>query len=81
MRWPSGSRAADIGEVVFSLPLELVSPMGYFFKLLACIRFSNTDPFAAWFVVTGDATPDGIRVVRSVLGAIYSLPIVVFRGK
>ena len=35
----------------------------------------NTDLFAAWFVVTGDATPDGIRVVRSVLGAISSLSI------
>jgi hypothetical protein len=31
------------------------------------------DTFAAWFVVTGDATPDGMRVVRSVLGAISSL--------
>ena len=40
---------------------------------------TNTDPFAAWFVVTGDATPDGIRVVRSVLGAIRSLPIVASR--
>ena len=29
---------------------------------------ANTDPFAAWFVVTGDAKPDGIRVVRSVFG-------------
>ena len=40
----------------------------HFFKL------TNTDPLAAWFVVTGD----GIRVVRSVLGAIGSLPIVAF---
>ena len=39
----------------------------------------HTDPFAAGFVVTGDATLDGIRVVRSVLGAISSLPIVAFR--
>ena len=30
----------------------------------------------AWFVVTGDATADGIRVVRSVLGAVSSLPMV-----
>ena len=37
---------------------------------------TNTEPFAAWFVVTGDATADGIRVVRSVLGVISSLPIV-----
>ena len=29
--------------------------------------------------VTGDATPDGIRVVRSVPGAISSLPVVAFR--
>ena len=47
----------------------------YFFKL------TNTDPFAAKFVVTRDDTPDGIRVVRSVLGAISSLPIVAFREK
>ena len=33
-------------------------------------KLTNTEPFAAWFVVTGDATADGIRVVRSVLGAI-----------
>ena len=47
------------------------------FKLPSFLKLTNTDPFAAWFVVTGDATPDGIRVVRSVLGAISSLPIVV----
>ena len=35
---------------------------------------TNTHPFAACFVVTEDAPPDGIRVVRSVLGAISSLP-------
>ena len=44
-----------------------------FFKLPAFLKLTNTDPFAAWFVVTGDATPDGILVVRSVLGAISSL--------
>jgi len=47
---------------------------GPIFKLPAFLKLSNTDPFAAWFVVTGDATPDGIRVVRSVLGAISTLP-------
>jgi len=31
------------------------------------------DPFDSWFVVSGEATPDGIRVVRLVLGAIRSL--------
>ena len=29
------------------------------------LKLTNTDPFAAWFVVTGDATPDGIRVAFS----------------
>ena len=24
---------------------------------------TNTDPFAAWFVVSGDATPDGIEML------------------
>ena len=40
-----------------------------------------TNTFAAWFVVTGDVTPDGVCVVRSVLGATSSLPIVAFRQK
>ena len=40
------------------------------------VKLTNTEPFAAWFVVSGDATADGIRVVRSVLGAIscHQLP-------
>ena len=38
------------------------------------LKLTNTDPF----IVTGDATPDGIRVVRSVLGAISFLPVVAF---
>ena len=45
------------------------------------LKLTNTDPFAAWFVVTRDATPDGIRVVRSVFGAISSLPIVTYLAK
>jgi len=48
---------------------------GPFFKLPASLKSTNTDPSAASFEVTGDATPDRIRVVRSVLGAISSLPI------
>ena len=44
--------------------------------LPALFKWENTDPFAAWFVVTGKVKPDGIR---SVLGAISSLPIVAFR--
>ena len=36
------------------------------------LNLTNTDPFAAWFLVTRDATGDGIRVVRSVLGAMSS---------
>ena len=57
--------------VFFSAP---VCP--HLFKLTAFLKLTNTDPFAAWFVVTEDATPNGMRVVRSVLGAISSLPIV-----
>jgi len=47
-----------------------------FFKLPGLVKLTNTEPFAAWFVVSGDATADGIRVVRSVLGAIscHQLP-------
>ena len=45
------------------------------FKLPAFLKLTNADPFAAWFEVTGDATPDGIRVVWSVLAAISSLLI------
>ena len=51
---------------------------GRIFKLPVFLKLTNTDPFAAWSVVTGDATPDGIRVARSILGAISSLPIVAF---
>ena len=43
-----------------------------FIKLPGLVKLTNTEPFAAWFVVTGDATADGISVVRSVLGAISS---------
>ena len=49
-------------------------------SLPGVVKLTNTDPFAAWFLITGDATPDGIRVVRSLLGAISSLPIVAFPG-
>ena len=45
---------------------------GCFFKLPLFPKLTNTDPFAAWFVVTRDATPDGIRVVRSVIGVPLS---------
>ena len=37
-------------------------------KLPGLVKLTNTEPFAAWFVVTGDATADAIHVVRSVLG-------------
>ena len=33
----------------------------HFFKLPAFLHLTDTVPFAAWFVVTGDATPDGIH--------------------
>ena len=57
--------------------LQLCGP---FLGLLAFLELTSTDPFAARFLLTGDATPDGIRVVRSVLGAISSLPIVAFQA-
>ena len=31
------------------------------FELPVFLKLTNTEPFAAWFVETGDATPDGIR--------------------
>ena len=46
------------------------------FKLPIILKLTDTDSFAAWFVVTEDATADEIRVVRLVLGAISSLPVV-----
>ena len=55
--------------------------LGQVLKLPVFLMSTNEDFFAAWFVVTGDATPDGIRVVRSVLGAIISIPIVAFLTK
>ena len=36
--------------------------MDHFLKLLVFLKLTYTDPFAAWFVVTGDATPDGIAL-------------------
>ena len=45
-------------------------PAHFVFELPAFLHLTNTDPFAACFVVIGNATPGGIRVVRSVLGAI-----------
>ena len=48
-------------------------------KLPVFVNLTNTDPSAAWFVVSRDATLDGIRVVWSVLGAIGSLPTVAFQ--
>ena len=44
-------------------------------KLPAFLKLTHTDPCA----VTGNATPDGIRVVWSVLGTVSSLPIAAFR--
>ena len=46
--------------------LQRTPALDQFFKLPALLKLTNTDPFAAWFVVIGDTTP----VVRSVLGAI-----------
>ena len=33
---------------------------GPFFKLPPFPKLTNSEPFAAWFVVTGDAIPDGM---------------------
>jgi hypothetical protein len=51
-----------------------VNQSAHIFELPVLVELTNTDPFAAWFVVIGDATADEIRVVRSVLGAISSFP-------
>ena len=51
----------------------------HIFQMPAFLKSTKTDPSAACFVVTGDATPDGVRVVRSVIGAISPLPIVASR--
>ena len=48
-------------------------------KLPVFLKLTNKDFSAAWFVVNADATPDGIRVVRTVIGAIISLSIVALR--
>jgi len=55
---------------------HLSAPAERIVMLPAFLKWTNTGPFTAWFVVTGVATPDGIRVVWSVLGAISSIPIV-----
>ena len=34
-------------------------------KLPRALKLTNTHPFAAWLVVTEDATPDGIRIGRA----------------
>ena len=61
-----------------AVKVALAFPVGApIFKLPAFRMLTKTDPFASWFVVTGDAPPDGERVVQSVLGASSSLPIVV----
>ena len=52
---------AELDEVDFRIAVQVF------------LNLTNTDRFAAWSVVTGDATPDGIRVVQSVLGALSSL--------
>ena len=36
-------------------------PKGQLFKLLACLKLTNTELFAAWLDVAGDATPDGLK--------------------
>ena len=36
---------------------------GQFSKLPVFLKSTDTDPFAAWFVLTEDAIPDGKRVV------------------
>ena len=46
-------------------------------ELLRCLHFLSRQTwtlFAAWFVVIGDAPPDGMCVVRLVLEANRSLP-------
>jgi len=52
---------AELDEVDFRIAVQVF------------LKLTNTDRFAAWFEVTGDATPGGIRVVQSVFGVISSL--------
>jgi len=77
-------QGAPVLEVEIALPwpsMHLLEELqGQFLKLPPFLELTNTDPFAAWFVVTGDATPDEISVVRAIFGAISSLPIVAFRS-
>ena len=48
---------------------------GLIFNFFGSLKLTSTGPFAARFIVTGDATQDGIRVVRLVLRAIAFLPV------
>ena len=75
-RWAGSGKDASPGEASTRdagrhtpVAVEQIS------KSPGLVKLTNTEPFAAWFVVTGDATADEIRIVRSVLGAISSLPI------
>ena len=55
----AGTRKRALQQVLreSGLPPPLI------FKLPVFLKLIGMDAFAAWFVVTGDATPDGIRVV------------------
>ena len=71
-RGQGGSRAAAEDTLRVARPhLEVRL---HYLKLPVFLMLTNTDPFAAWFKAIGDATPGGIRVGRSVLEAICSLP-------
>jgi len=79
-RWPGSFRGGCSRPS--SPPLRLGQTrfqLRQFLKLPVFLKLTNMHPFASWLVLIGDATPDGIRVVRSVLGAVGSLPIVAFR--
>ena len=52
---------------------EVTTPPGPIFKKLpAFLKLTNTDPFAAWFVVTGDATPPLETLLGTGIGSFSS---------
>ena len=81
---PFGHDACDFNPEMITHGIYNGAPpppgkVAVFLKLLAFLESTNTHPFASCFVVIKDVTPDGIRVVRSVLGAMTSLPIAAFQ--
>jgi hypothetical protein len=70
--WHTSNSRGQI--LTLSVRLKILNPSGWslfarkrfsdFVKLPVFLKLTNKDPFAAWFVVTGDATPDARVVAR-----------------